>query len=481
MMKRFFLPKLGLVFLSLSLLLVGCSGGDPDAELKSALRRAVDIYYGESYEEDMQPALEQIRQAVANGANPNLMYEEYTPLYLAIMDNNTELVALLIDHGAHVVASDLDNDGEVDTYPALLSAIEDPEEINPEIIALLIEAGSELNGSSDFQPPLEAAVDVNSIDTAKALLQAGADPNGNEEWSSPLDKAVEDGNVEMFELLRASGAEVKDAGGLLAFAAGSSNPEMVKRVLPLYEGPKEVPELFGYAAWGLLPEEGEEDRPARVKIILEQLSAAGFKPAPGDFDPVMVLAAEEGMLNQEALETMLSYGASAKVANDSGETCLMLVIKAASLGDMMESEIGPEGMFKHQDSHIKDVLQLLLDHGADVNVQDNGGRTPLMYAATTFNVTAVRLLLEQGADQSLVDENGNNAEQLMLAMGILKDDKKDTTGRMMQSMFGITPEFKAQARKRAAQIQVEFGSDPSVKTPPPSQNLDDAKPITKPG
>jgi ankyrin repeat protein len=481
MMKRFFPPKLGFVFIFFSLLFVGCSSGDPDAELKSALRRAVDIYYGDSNEEDMRPALEQMRQAVANGANPNMMYEEYTPLYLAIMNNNTELAALLIDHGAHVVASDLDQDGEVDTYPALLSAIEDPEEINPEMIVLLIEAGSELDGSSDFQPPLEAAVDVNSIDTVKALLQAGADPNGNEEWSSPLGKTVEDGNIEMFELLRASGAEIKDAGELLALAAGSSNPEMVKRVLPLYAGPKEVPELFVYAAWGLLPEEGEEDRPARAKIILEQLSAAGFKPAPGDFDPVMVLAAEEGMLNQEALETMLSYGASAKVANGSGETCLMLAIEAASLGDMMESEIGPKGMFKHQDTHVKDVVQLLLDHGADVNVQDNGGRTPLMYAATTFNVTAVRLLLEQGADQSLVDNKGKNAEQLMLAMGILKDDKKDTSGRIMQSMFGITPEFKAQARKRAEQIQVEFGSESSVITSPPSPPQDDAKPIAKPG
>jgi broad specificity phosphatase PhoE len=51
----------------------------------------------------------------------------------------------------------------------------------------------------------------------------------------------------------------------------------------------------------------------------------------------------------------------------------------------------------------------------------------------------------------------------------------------MQSMFGITPEFKAQARKRAEQIQVEFGSESSVITSPPSPPQDDAKPIAKPG
>jgi ankyrin repeat protein len=485
-MKLFSYPKLSVVFLSLLPLLVGCSTStDPNAEMKSAMRRAVEIYYGESDEENIQPALEQIRQAVVGGADPNLEYEEMTPMYLAIMGHDTALAATLIDHGAPVEASDMDKDGEPDNYPPLLDAIKDTDEVNPEMIALFIKAGAKVDSNGDFQPPLEAAVEINSLPIAIMLLEAGADPNGHEEWSSPLHTAANEGNVELFDLLLTYGAEVQDSGELLAAAANSSIPEMVRRILPLHTGPKEVPDLFLMAAGNLLDNDDEEYEASKklTLIIMEELRAAGFQPAPGEFDEILVTAAEYGTLRLEELETMLEYGASAKAANDSGETCLMLIIKSASIGNMMESEIGPKGMFNHQDTNVKELVRFLLEHGAEVNLQDSNGRTALMHAATTFNLTAVRQLMEKGADKHLVDKKGSTAEQQMLAMGLLKDDKKDKAGRIMQSMFGITPEFKAQARKRAQQIQVEFGSDPSalpVPTPP-SQPETDAKPISKPG
>jgi len=46
-----------------------------------------------------------------------------------------------------------------------------------------------------------------------------------------------------------------------------------------------------------------------------------------------------------------------------------------------------------------DVVKLLLEHGADPNVQDDEGETPLHHAAAwRDNVDIVRLLLEHGAD-----------------------------------------------------------------------------------
>jgi ankyrin repeat protein len=488
-MKLHFSLKFGLLFLFFPLLLIGCSGaGNPDAELKTAFQQATDLFYYEAEESERRAALEQVRQAVANGADPNIVYDEVTPLYLAIWEDDVQLANLLIERGADLGSKDLDQDGEDDSYPPLLIAIMDPgeHEINQQMIKLLIAAGADINGNDEVMPPLGVAAEVDSLDTVRTLLAAGADPNGHKNWEDdyrPLLMAAMNGNVEMFDLLQASGAEVKDMGELLRSAASSTNPEMVKRVLSLYSGPKKVSEVFQYAAWGLLADD-DETRHARTKTILEQLRTAGFEPGPDEFDEIMVLAAKT--MDKPALEIMLSYGASAKAANDSGETCLMLVVRSASVGNMMESEIGPKGMFDYQDAYVKELVQLLLDHGAEVNVHDKKGRTALMHAATTLNVTAVRQLLERGANRNLTDQEGNSAEQLMLAMGLLKENKKDTAGNMMGAIFGLTPEFKAQARARAKLILVELGSDPSVITsqspkPPPSAPQSDAKPISKPG
>jgi len=102
---------------------------------------------------------------------------------------------------------------------------------------------------------------------------------------------------------------------------------------------------------------------------------------------------------------------------------------------------------------------LLLEHNSDINAQDSHGRTALMGATTSFNVTAVRLLLEHGADQSLVDENGQNAAQLMLSSRLLLNNKADTAGRMMMAFVGITPEFLRKVRLRAEQVLAELKSD----------------------
>lgn len=454
-MKISSLLKSGSVFLCIPLLFAGCSGGDRDTDFKTAFHQAVDLFYEEAEEPKRRSALKQMRQALLDGGNPNLAYEEVTPLYLAIWEHDTELVTLLLDRGADLHTQDMDQDGDVDNLP-LEIAILDPgaKGINLDIIKSLIAAGSDVNGNDSGLPPLGLAAEANSMDTVKVLLQAGADPNGRKDREDyrPLLMATMNGNVEMFDLLRASGAELQDVGLLLKVAAGSTKPEMVKRVLPLYSGPKKIPEIFEIAAWGLLVEDGDEAQTARARIILEQLRAAGFEPVPNEFDKPMVNAAES--LDKPALETMLSYGASANATGEAyGATCLMQAIKAASWRAMMGTDIDAKGLFKYQDTRVKDVVRLLLDHAADVNVRDHNGRTALMYAAESFNVTAVRRLLEQGADRSMVDEHGENAEQKMTK----------------EASFGLPDAFKSLAKKRADQIRLAMESDYPEKSasPPP--------------
>lgn len=59
-------------------------------------------------------------------------------------------------------------------------------------------------------------------------------------------------------------------------------------------------------------------------------------------------------------------------------------------------------------SHIP-VMQLLLDHHAYIDAASPNGSTPLMMAAMYGNASAVKLLLESGADPSLKNDLGLTA------------------------------------------------------------------------
>ena len=61
-------------------------------------------------------------------------------------------------------------------------------------------------------------------------------------------------------------------------------------------------------------------------------------------------------------------------------------------------------MFASFDGHISTV-ELLLTRGADISLKDNIGRNALMYAATGPNNSTVRLLLQKGANVNAADTN----------------------------------------------------------------------------
>lgn len=55
------------------------------------------------------------------------------------------------------------------------------------------------------------------------------------------------------------------------------------------------------------------------------------------------------------------------------------------------------------------ALEALLDHGADINAQDDNGNTALMHAVKNGEVAAVKLLLERGAKVDIEDKGGSTA------------------------------------------------------------------------
>ena len=71
--------------------------------------------------------------------------------------------------------------------------------------------------------------------------------------------------------------------------------------------------------------------------------------------------------------------------------------------------------FEYHGAHIMNVVQsaemarLLVDHGADPNIKDSGGSTPLMSAALTGNVDVARFLLDKKVDPNATNDGGATA------------------------------------------------------------------------
>jgi ankyrin repeat protein len=63
------------------------------------------------------------------------------------------------------------------------------------------------------------------------------------------------------------------------------------------------------------------------------------------------------------------------------------------------------------------VVQLLLDHKADVNAKAQGGLTPLLSAVAADQADVVALLVERGADVSVRAPDGKTAIELAKARG----------------------------------------------------------------
>lgn len=63
------------------------------------------------------------------------------------------------------------------------------------------------------------------------------------------------------------------------------------------------------------------------------------------------------------------------------------------------------------------VVQILLAHGGDPNVRQQGGWTPLQEAAHLGDAEMARMLLERGADPALANDEGKTALDLALAGG----------------------------------------------------------------
>jgi len=100
------------------------------------------------------------------------------------------------------------------------------------------------------------------------------------------------------------------------------------------------------------------------------------------------------------------------------------------------------------------IVTLLLKHGADVDSQNNNGRTPLMEAAFWGRINNVKLLLEHGANKNLRDVHGRRAADLAESTLQTDEERYLRSGGEHQVYREITFEAN-QARRVIAELLKE--------------------------
>ncbi|VDB88203.1 unnamed protein product [Peniophora sp. CBMAI 1063] len=357
-----------------------------------------------------------------------------TPLHLAVRNGDVDVVGSLLSQGANLEA--LDTHGSTALFIAA-----DMGKID--IARLLVTHGASVSMECIDRPELrpwtilQIAAHKGHADIVRLLLDNGADVDGHSEGRpTPLYEAVNEGFIDVVRLLLSRGAcQVLREDNQTALHVAASSSGSQDRALEI------MPVLIEYGAdVGAVDTEGisaldhavmgasTETGLSIVRFLLEH--GANYR-APS----LLYSAAWRG--NSAVLRLLGSQGADMAAIDDRGWTALhnamsmrrnepdevdvVRVLLDYGVDPNRRAEV-PDGLTAvHLAAWSGNIecLRLLLQSGAEVGVLAHGRGTPLHCAVTSdFSEPAiVQLLLDHGADLNTLDEDGLTVKQLARMKG----------------------------------------------------------------
>jgi ankyrin repeat protein len=307
-----------------------------------------------------------------------------TPLQWAVYKENVAEVKRLLRAGADVSVAN-----KYGATPMSLAA----EIGNADIIAMLLEAGAKADAATtDGQTPLLAVARTGNVKAAQVLLSAGATVDARELWGgqTPLMWAAARRHPEMMELLIAKGADV--------------NARSIDRDYQRHVTAEGRPKSLDSGGFTPLLYAARENCTACVDVLLKNHADIDLAD-PDGVSPLLVAIMNA---NWDLAKQLIVAGADINHWDMYGETPLFTVIDSYKKVDGGRASIDPLNTTKGVD-----ILNLLLDRGANPNVQlffkpanargktDTRGETPLIRAANAGDMDVVKLLMAHGADATL--------------------------------------------------------------------------------
>ncbi len=120
------------------------------------------------------------------------------------------------------------------------------------------------------------------------------------------------------------------------------------------------------------------------------------------------------------------------------------------------------------DNKLYSIVQLLINSGADPNIQNKNNKTPLMYAAKCSLLNIVKLLLNSGADPNKQYSDGSTSLLYAVESGnmeIVELLLKSGANPNIQNNTGCSPLMKALMLKHSkiAELLLKSGVEPDIK------------------
>ena len=349
-----------------------------------------------------------------------------TILMTAARTGNPDVVRILLEHGGPTVHAQVNAREESYGETALMWAAA---ENHPAAAKLLIEHGADVNARSNALKydkdrfglegvttvlphgswtPLMYAARQGSLGAARVLADMGAglnvkDPDG----TTALVFAIINGHYDTAALLLKKGADpnLADSTGMAALYAAVD----MNTLGEVYGRPARQQvsgDTTALDLMKLLLEHGADPNGQLRTSTLFRAHTPG-EPTLGQGATPLMRAARNG--DAAAMRLLLEHGADPTLAQKNHTTALML---AAGLGRGL-------GVFAKDyatEAQMVEGLKVLLDQHVDVNASNDSGQTALHFAALNSDAT-VRILAAHGAELDIKDKQGRTPLDFALGAG----------------------------------------------------------------
>ena len=338
-----------------------------------------------------------------------------TALHWAVRKDDVATAEALLQAGANVNAAN-----RYGVTPMALAATNG----DAQMIEKLLKAGADPNAANPSgETVLMTAARTGKIDAVKALLDHGADVNAKERAhaQTALMWAVLENHAEMVEFLLAHGAEVNARTNVTmpkgeyvpAKPGGASGTGIIRqRALPTADGGM-TPLLFAV----------RDGNAGMTRLLLEH--GADLHKSSGNRTTPLLIALLNG--NVGLATYLLDKGADPNAADAYGRAALFAAIDLRNFNHDKYGDLPTDG------KDPMELIKALLQKGADPNAKTDtvpvhglmqfdgswvnfDGQTPFVRAALSGDIEVMRLLLEHGANPNLETTQGTTA--LMAASGI---------------------------------------------------------------
>ncbi|KAI4455455.1 ankyrin repeat-containing protein [Holotrichia oblita] len=336
-----------------------------------------------------------------------LSEEWLTPLHLACIYSNLELVIACAANASNINATDIFN-----CTPLHYSVYG---EQSCEITNFLLNNGATVNmnaGSKLDTTVLHISTRAGNVKITEMLLNKININQTDKTGSTILHYATNVGNLQMVEMLLKNKANIKcktiSGSTPLCLASEKDYTDIIQLFLQYYN----LNALVIKNRWSLLDAAIVNENINTVQMLLE--SNANVNITTG-YDSPLTNAVRSA--NMDILMMLLKHGADANLKCHGHNTPLTAALEEENV-DIVQIllENGAKVNYASKDGlnpldcairrECNDLVSILLDHQADVNMKSFENTTPLSSAIKTNNIEIMEMLLDKGADVTSIDIYG---------------------------------------------------------------------------